>query len=67
VDKFISPKSWSLPWRRAFLLTAPISFPIYATIVVALVMMMVVMYGVIVPMYHFRMWVADVWKRKVGE
>lgn len=41
LDILLHPKWWSLRWRRTFLLTLPLSGPLYITIYVAVALLMV--------------------------
>jgi hypothetical protein len=51
------PTSWPKRWRRLFLLTAPISYPLYLATMTALVIIGVIVIAVLAPVIHFeRIW-----------
>jgi hypothetical protein len=58
VDKFLQPKTWRRSLRRAFVLTLPISWPLWA-IFVSLLVLIGVLIGVSKPAAN---WIRRMWK-----
>jgi hypothetical protein len=48
LEKLLMPRTWSRPWRRAFLLTIPISWPIWFVVSAVCVVVMTAVYILLV-------------------
>lgn len=66
--EWFEPKGWPLFWRRAFLLTAPISFPLYlAAWVVGMVVFIIAVIFVGAPLWFFERAHDTLWVRHPQE
>lgn len=59
-DVALTPTKWPRRWRRAFLITLPISVPLYMALMTINLMLMIML----VPIIGIALWVGNMWMKE---